>query len=35
MPLKALFLVYKLYINVYFYASLFTEFELRKVFEKF
>ena len=26
---------YKLYINLYFYAPLFTEFELRKVFEKF
>ena len=26
---------YKLYINFYLYAPLFTEFELRKVFEKF
>ena len=26
---------YKLYINLFFYAPLFTEFELRKVFENF
>ena len=26
---------YKLYMNLYFYAPPFTEFELRKVFEKF
>ena len=26
---------YELYINLYFYAPLVTEFELRKVFEKF